>query len=144
MVSSGIDILPMVAAVAADEPETAAKMAQPRILTCNNLPGMRFIHGDRPVNMSCDNRDRNRISPIQINRGKAARAHELLAPHTVVAKTWPSGAEENMAMPTMPTIIREKATQTPLPSRTNRIDNMSTVRDISDMAGYFDPGSSGT
>ena len=66
----------MVAAVAADEPETAAKMAQPKTLTCRSRPGTSFIQGASPLNMSSDSRERNKISPIQMNSGSAAKAQE--------------------------------------------------------------------
>ena len=139
MDSSGIDILPIVAAVAAEEPETAAKIPQPKMFTCNSRPGQRFIHGERPVNISSDNRDLNRISPIQMKSGNAASAQLLLEPQTVVAITWPSGASENSAMPTMPTMSREKATQTPLPSRANSTNSKKTVRRISLMTRPLQP-----
>ena len=42
----------MVAQVAAEEPDTAAKMAQPTTLTCSSRPGSRCSHGARPSNMS--------------------------------------------------------------------------------------------
>ncbi len=64
-------ILPMVAQVAAEEPETAANSPQPTTLVCSRRPGMRCIQGDRPVNMSSARRERNRISPIQMNIGRA-------------------------------------------------------------------------
>ena len=116
----------MVAAVAADEPDTAAKIAQPMILTCNNRPGRPPSHGDRPLNMSSDKRDRNRISPIRMNSGSAASAHEWLAPHSVVARTWPTGAFEKKTSATVPTDNSAMATHTPklrrpssTPSRTS-------------------------
>jgi len=72
LVNSGTDIRPIVAAVAADDPDTAAKIAHPKTLTCNNRPGARPSHGAKPENMSWLSRDLNRISPIKINNGKAA------------------------------------------------------------------------
>ena len=118
----------MVAAVAAEEPETAAKIPQPKTLTCNSRPGRPFIQGARPVNMSSDNRDRNRISPIQINSGKAARAQELLAPQTVVASTEPTGASVKKTMPTMPAANRDSATHRPLPNNANNTMTSNKVR----------------
>ena len=41
-------ILPMVAAVAADEPEIAAKIPQPKTLQCISRPGSGAIHGASP------------------------------------------------------------------------------------------------
>ena len=75
----------MVAAVAAEEPETAANMAQPKMFTCRSRPGRRVSHGERPRNMSSERRVRKRISPIQMNMGRAARAQELEEPQMVVA-----------------------------------------------------------
>ncbi len=48
----------MVAAVAADEPLTAANMPQPNTLTCSRRPGMPRIQGARPLNMSSERRVR--------------------------------------------------------------------------------------
>ena len=112
----------MVAAVAADEPDTAAKMPQPRMLTCRSRPGTRPSHGARPENISSDTFERNRISPIQMNSGSEASAHELLLPQTVVAKTRPVGALVNSSMPMKPTPSRASATHTPPPSnRSSRV-----------------------
>ena len=47
-----------VAVVAAEEPLTAAKTAQPSTLTCSNPPGRRRVKGARPRNRSDDRRDR--------------------------------------------------------------------------------------
>ncbi len=78
--------------------------------------------------MSSDMRDLSNISPIHMNMGRAARAQEWLAPQRMVAMTCPMGADENMAMPAMATRIREKATQTPLASRTSRpISNRAMI-----------------
>ena len=82
---------PMVAAVAAEEPEIAAKIPQPVTLQCISRPGNGAIHGARPRNMSSEMRVRNRISPIQMNSGSAVSAQLVLAPHTVVAIRPPAG-----------------------------------------------------
>ncbi len=52
--SSGMDILPTVVSVAADEPETAAKTVQPTMLVWTRPPGRRAIQGERPLNMSSE------------------------------------------------------------------------------------------
>ncbi|KAJ0337124.1 hypothetical protein COL154_014321, partial [Colletotrichum chrysophilum] len=88
---SGIDILPTVVSVAAEEPETAAKTVQPTTLVWRSPPGSLAIHGARPLNMSSDNRVRKRISPIQMNIGSAVSAQELLEPHSVVPNSRPGG-----------------------------------------------------
>ena len=56
--SSGMDILPTVVSVAADDPETAANTVQPTMLVCTSPPGSRASQGERPRNMSCDRRVR--------------------------------------------------------------------------------------
>ena len=128
---------PMVAAVAADEPETAAKSPQPTTFKCNRRPGSEFIHGARPENISSDSRERNNISPIQINRGNAARAHELLEPHAVVARIDPTGDSVKISIPMMPTPSRESPTQSPLPRNTNNTSNKNRVRYICSMVAIL-------
>ncbi len=118
----------MVAAVAADEPDTAAKMPQPRMLTCMSRPGSRVIQGARPVNMSSDRRERNRISPIQMNMGSAASSQELLEPQTVVDMIGPTGAEVNPPMAIRATPNKDSATQTPLPRKANSAMTSTSVR----------------
>lgn len=83
-------------------------------------PGRRASHGDNPLNSCSDIRERNRISPIQMNSGSAASDHALLEPQTVVAITSPIGAELKSAMPSMPTARSENATHTPLASTARR------------------------
>src|SRR6478736_4311564 len=76
LLSSGSVILPMVAQVAAELPDTAAKIVQPMMLVCSRRPGSRSSQGARPLNMSSDSRVRNRISPIQQNSGSAVSVHD--------------------------------------------------------------------
>src|SRR3546814_20905953 len=90
-------IRPIVAVVAADEPETAAKIPQPITLTCISRPGIRVIHGESPLNMSSARRVRNRISPIQMNSGSAVSDHDQDCHQRVVAMNEPAGATENDA-----------------------------------------------
>src|SRR5690606_41093263 len=86
-------ILPTVATVAAEEPDTAAKIAQPITLVCSSRPGRRLSHGARPLNRSSDNRVRNRISPIQRNRGRAVNVQLDAAPQIVTAMASPRSEE---------------------------------------------------
>src|SRR4051795_13019206 len=116
--SSGSEILPMVAQVAADEPETAAKMPHPITFTCVNRPGSHCTQGDRPRNISSDSLVRNRISPIQMNNGSAASVQDALALQVVVASTLPSGRLVVIAIATKPTSPSATAIQTPLASST--------------------------
>src|SRR6476646_6666794 len=108
----------MVAQVAADEPDTAAKMPQPITFTCVSRPGSHCTKGERPRNISSDNLVRNRISPIQPNSGRAASVHEALALQVVVASTVPSGTLVVSAIATNPTSPSATAIHTPLASTT--------------------------
>ena len=129
--SSGIDILPTVATVAADEPEIAAKTVQPAILTCSSPPGNLYSNGARPRNRFSDNRVRNSISPIQMNNGKAVKVQLDAEPHIVVAIASPTGRLVNSIIPIAATPIRLTATQTPVPRNRNRIVRKITVKVIS-------------
>src|ERR671922_2997652 len=82
---------PIVAAVAAEEPEMAAKIPQPNTLQCMSRPGSGAIHGASPWNMSSEIRVRKRISPIQMKSGSAVRAQFVLEPQLVVAINGPPG-----------------------------------------------------
>ncbi len=89
----------MVAQVAADEPETAAKIVQPMTLVCSSRPGTRSSHGASPRNMSSESRVRNRISPIQTNSGSAVSVHDDELPQIVTAIASPAGRELKSSMP---------------------------------------------
>src|SRR3546814_14038178 len=93
-------ILPTVAQVAADEPDTAAKMAQPMTLVCSRRPGRRFSQGARPLNRSSDRRVRNRISPIHRNRGRAVSVQLDAAPQMVTPMASPAGRLETISIDT--------------------------------------------
>src|SRR6056297_794082 len=119
---------PTVAVVAADEPETAAKSAQPKILACKSRPGSRVVSGASPENMSDDRRERNRISPIQINIGSAVRSQILSAPHTLVAKTSSTGADEAMSIAASPTAMSANPTHSPSARQPKRIATRTSER----------------
>ena len=104
---------PMVAAVAADEPEMAAKMPQPTTLVCIRRPGSGSTHGARPRNMSSEMRVRKRISPIQMKSGRAVSAQLALEPHTVVAMTRPAGELVNASIATSATASSVMPIHTP-------------------------------
>jgi hypothetical protein len=78
LISSGSATLEIVAQVAAEEPETEPKMPQPRMVVCIRRPGTRLSQGRRPSNISSLSLVRNRISPIQMNRGRAASSQLAL------------------------------------------------------------------
>jgi len=70
----------MVAQVAAEDPDTEPKMPQPKMVVCISRPGMRLSQGLKPSNISSLNFERNKISPIQMNKGRAANSQlELLS-----------------------------------------------------------------
>src|SRR5437764_4503589 len=104
----------MVAQVAALDPETAAKIAQPTTLVCSRRPGSRCIHGARALNMSWLRRVRNRISPIQMKSGRAVSVQLDDEPQIVTAIASPAGRELNSCMPIQATPESVRPIQTPL------------------------------
>src|SRR4051812_22546693 len=125
--SSGSVILPMVAQVAADDPETAAKMVHPITLVCSRRPGRRDTQGARPRNMLSLSLVRNRISPIQMNRGRAVSVQLDAEPQTVTAIASPAGRDENSCMPIQATPASVRPIQTPLPRSRNSVTISSVV-----------------
>src|SRR5690554_3336547 len=119
-------ILPMVAQVAADDPDTAAKMAQPTTLVCSKRPGSQLSHGASPRNRSCDSRDRNRISPIHRNKGSAVSVQLDEAPHMVMAMASPAGRLENSSMPSHAVPASVRPTHTP-DARKPKIETINSV-----------------
>src|SRR5690606_29502937 len=71
-------------------------------------------HGDSPRNMSSDTLLRNRISPIQMNRGSEVSAQLLEALQRVVPSSGPVGELVNAIIPIPPTIMSTPAIHTPL------------------------------
>ena len=69
----GMATVPMVAAVATDEPEVAAKIALAAMLVWMSLPGMRANHGVSAENRRSLMPDRCISSPIMMNMGAAIR-----------------------------------------------------------------------
>ena len=106
----------MVAQVAADEPEMAAKMVQPTTLVCKSRPGSLSIHGARPRNMLSESLLRNRISPIHKNSGSAVSVQAELAPQIVSIMLSPTGRLVNSSIPTSPTASRPRPIHMPAPS----------------------------
>ena len=99
----------------------------PTMLTCSRRPGSQDTHGANPLNMSADSRVRNRISPIQMNSGRAVSAQFQLASHTVVASSEPAGAGENTSRARKPTASSDIATQIPEASNASMKPNRMTV-----------------
>src|SRR5262245_23978375 len=103
----------MVAQVAAEEPETVPKIAQPRMLTCIRRPGSQPSQGDRPSNISSDSLVRYRISPIQTNSGSAARVSEALERQNDWNRLGIGSALVKNCRPNHATAASEIAIQTP-------------------------------
>src|SRR5262245_1324586 len=93
----------MVAVVAVEEPDTAAKMPHASTLVCASRPGRRDIQGASPENIWSASRVRNRISPIQMKSGSAVSAQSVLPPNTVVASSAPALVLVKNATATPPT-----------------------------------------
>ena len=88
-ISSGKATLLIVAQVAAEEPETEPKMPQPKMVVCIKRPGTRFNQGRNPSNISSLSLVRNKISPIQINKGSAASSQLALLSQNALNKFLP-------------------------------------------------------
>ena len=110
----------MVAQVAAEEPDTAAKMVLPNILVCSNRPGRALTHGASPLNILSDNLVRKRISPIHTKSGSAVSVQLLAAPQMVSTMASPAGRDENTSMPIQATPASVRPIHTPLPSKANK------------------------
>ena len=116
----------MVAQVAAEEPDTVPKIAQPSTLTCISLPGSQPSHGDRPSNISSDRRVRYRISPIQTNSGSAASVHEALEPQNDWNRFTSGGVLVKNCSPNQATAASAIAIHTPpISSTSSRAKRMS-------------------
>ena len=121
--SSGKATLLMVAQVAADEPDTEPKMPQPNMVVCIRRPGTRFSQGRKPSNMSSLRRVRNRISPIQMNKGRAASSQLALLSQKAENRFLPGCVCVKKAWPTQPQMARVMAIQTPPASSTIMISS---------------------
>ena len=90
------------------------------ILACNNRPGIFSSQGAKPLNISSDNLVRKRISPIQMNSGKAVSVHEEAEPQMVMTMASPTGRVVNNCMPIQATPANDKPIHTPLPRMAKR------------------------
>src|SRR3977135_4398109 len=115
----------MVAQVAAEEPDTVPKIAQPRMLTCISRPGSQPSQGARPSNISSESLVRNRISPIHTNSGSAASVHEALEPQNDWNRVTSGGVEVKNWRPNQATAESKIAIQAP--------ENSSTISNTSSM-----------
>src|SRR6476646_3068491 len=109
----------MVAQVAAEEPEIAAKMVQPTTLVCSRRPGRRSSQGARPLNMLSERWLRNRISPIHKKSGSAVSVQVEVEPQIVSIMLSPTGRLVKNSMPISPTPSSERPIHKPEPSTAN-------------------------
>src|SRR3954468_24499272 len=96
----------MVAQVAADDPDTEPNTPHPRMVVCISRPGTRLSHGARPSNICSDSFVRKRISPIQMNSGRAASSQDALLSQNAEKRFLPGSVFVKNAWPTQPTIAR--------------------------------------
>src|SRR2546430_3710117 len=108
----------IVAQVAAEDPDTVPKMAQPRMFTCISRPGSQPSHGARPSNISSESLVRNRISPIHTNNGSAASVHDELDPQNDWNRFTSGGVVVKNCRPNHATAASAMPIQTPPISRT--------------------------
>src|SRR5690625_2366355 len=125
--SSGKEILPMVAVVADDEPLTAAKMPQANTLMCTNPPGKERTQGPRPSNISWASLVRYRISPIQIKSGKAVSAQLVEDSQLLAAKIKPAGVSAKNTNPIIAQAIKANPIHTPSPKSNNKLPINTTA-----------------
>ena len=90
-------------------------------LTCKRRPGSHPTHGATPRKRFSESRVRKRISPIQMNRGRAARVHEAEDAQKTVAMALTAGALLKRATPNQPKPRRAIEIHTPMPSVAKRI-----------------------
>ena len=88
-------------------------------MTCISRPGKGAIHGAKPRNMYSEIRDRNRISPIQMNSGSEVSVQLVSDPKIVVAIASPGMRVEYIKVATRPTPSSASPIQTPMPSNRN-------------------------
>src|SRR3982751_364101 len=130
----------MVAQVAAEDPDTAAKMVQPMTLVCSRPPGSRLTQGARPLNMLSLSLVRNRISPIHTKRGKAVSVQLDDDPQMVTAMASPAAREEKSCMPIQATPDSVRPIHTPEPRirKSERISSEVMARsDMKFLCCYF-------
>ena len=118
----------MVAQVAADEPDTAAKMAQPITLMCSKRPGKRLSHGASPRNMPSAKRERNKISPIHKNSGSAVSVQLVTLPQMVSTMASPTGRSVNNCMATNATPSKDRPNHRPEPSTASNNIKASAIK----------------
>ena len=92
--TSGSATVPTVAAVATDEPDVAAKIAQAPILECIRPPGIQDSHLIMASYMRSATPARSRISPSRMNIGIETSRKSLLDDHAISHMASESGMRE--------------------------------------------------
>src|SRR5699024_7014947 len=121
-------IFPTVAVVAADDPLTAENKLLATTFTCSNLPGIKLIHGAKPLNSRADKPLRIKISPIKINNGKAIIVGLLTLFQNIFDKIVKGGLVVKRIILKIPTINKEIPTHTVVPKKnTNKANNENDI-----------------
>jgi len=123
--------------VAAEEPETAAKIAQPKTFTWSNFPGSHPTHGATPLNKFSESLVRKSISPIHMNNGSAANVQEDELAHNAFAIALTAGALLKRPTPNHPTVNREIDIHTPTPKSVKRANNNSKLSWITSRSKFI-------
>lgn len=83
---AGSATVPMVAAVATEDPEIAAKIEHAPMLECSRPPGKGASQSDKVRYIRSVTPARTRISPSRMNKGMQVRMKSLSTPHIVLPK----------------------------------------------------------
>src|SRR3990170_8079385 len=137
--SSGSATLAIVAQVADEEPDTAAKIPQPKMLTCIRRPGAQPSQGARPSNIASESLVRKRIPPIQTKSGSAASVHDAFEPQNAWKRFTSGGLVVNSCSPSQATTPIEIAIHTPPASSTSSRAKRATEMATGVMAIFSPP-----
>jgi hypothetical protein len=121
------EIRPTTCVVAAEDPEIAAKIEQPMMLTWSRRPGSKPAHGARPWKRERDNRVRNSNSPMMMNRGRASSSDVVRMFQVYCGSNRSSGMFLKIARRRTPVAIRVRPTQMPAPSMPKRSENAAAT-----------------
>ena len=126
--------------MAADEPETEAKIVHPITLVCSKRPGRALTHGASPRNMLSERLVRYRISPIQTNKGRAVSVQLLAELQIVMAMASPACRAVKNSRPNQATPASVRPTHTPPLSRVSKTTVSMALAKISFMVGILHRG----
>jgi len=106
---------------------------RPYLGQANGRPGSSVEPDESPVNISSDRRERNKISPIQINSGRAVSVQLEEPVQMRVSMASPAGRVVNNSKPKYATPNSARPTHTPVPSSKNRTKRNIPIRANSSM-----------